>query len=301
MTHGLPRRPLAAGAGALPGGAEGWDPQGPLTLETTRAMQRAVREEGAVPATIGVLGGTLHIGLDDGSLAELAAETAAGKASTANLAAVMARGQSAGTAVSATLAACALAEAGPIRVFATGGIGGVHAGWTQRPDVSADLLQLATTPTCVVCAGAKSILDLPATVEALETLGVPVVGYQTDLFPRFHAPGDERLKTQHRADDPPAVARLCRLQWEVLSADVGVVLAHPIPPQFALDSQELDEAVAKANRAADDRAVTGAERTPFLLEELARLTNDRSLIANIALLLNNARLAAAVAVALCRT
>jgi len=300
MTHGLPRRPLARGASADPGGEKGWDPEGPLHLETARAMQRAVREGGAVPATIGVLGGALHIGLDDGSLVELAADTAAGKASTANLAAAMACGQSAGTAVSATLAACALAEAGPIRVFATGGIGGVHAGWTQRPDVSADLLQLATTPTCVVCAGAKSILDLPATVEALETLGVPVVGYQTDLFPRFHAPGDERLKTPHRADDPLAVARLCRLQWEVLSAEVGLVLANPIPPQFALDGRELDEAVVKANRAADDRAVTGPERTPFLLNELARLTDDRSLIANIALLLNNARLAAAVAVALCR-
>jgi pseudouridine-5'-phosphate glycosidase len=298
MTHGLPRRPLAAGAGALPGGAEGWDREGPLNLETARAMQRTVREGGAVPATIGVLGGTLHIGLDEQPLAELASDRTAAKASTANLAAVMARGQSAGTAVSATLAACALAEAGPIRVFATGGIGGVHAGWTQRPDVSADLLQLATTPTCVVCAGAKSILDLPATVEALETLGVPVVGYRTDHFPRFHAPGDERLHTTHRVDDAPAVARLCRVQWEVLGAEVGVVLANPIPPQFALDGRELEEAVAKANLAADEQAISGAQRTPFLLAELARLTDERSLVANIALLLNNARLAAAAAVAL---
>lgn len=297
LTHGLPRAPLADHVQAVGDLPEGWNPDGPTNLETARAMQRAVRKGGAVPAVIGVLEGALHIGLDDDALAGLAADAAARKASIGNLAHIMAGGQSAGTAVSATLAACMLAEAGPIRVFATGGIGGVHHGWTSRPDISADLLQLATTPVCVVCAGAKSILDLPATIEALETLGVPVVGYRTDRFPRFHAPGDDRLRTSQRADDPRSVAGLCRLQWEILGLEAGILLANPLPPQSALDREELDEAVRKANEVADDRGVEGADRTPCLLEELARLTGGRSLAANIALLVNNAHLAAAVAAA----
>ena len=295
LTHGLPREPLAARVQATGGSPEGWNPDGPTNLETARAMQRAVRESGAVPAMIGVLKGTLHIGLDDAALAGLAADAEARKASIGNLAHIMAGGQSAGTAVSATLAACMLAEAGPIRVFATGGIGGVHRGWTSRPDISADMLQLATTPVCVVCAGAKSILDLPATIEALETLGVPVVGYGTDRFPCFHARGDDRLRTPQRADDPRSVAAVCRLQWEILGLEAGILLANPLPPESALDRDELDEAVRQANAIADDRGVTGSDRTPFLLAELARLTGGRSLAANIALLVRNARLAGAVA------
>ncbi len=193
-------------------------------------MQRIVREGGAVPATIGIVDRTLHIGLDDESLTRLALDESAEKASTANLAQVLASGAAAGTTVSATLAACSMPEAGPIRVMATGGIGGVHRNWTRTPDISADLRELAATPACVVCTGAKSILDLPATVEALETLGVPIVGYRTDFFPRFHALGDERLTVQQRVDEPAAAAELCRTQWRMLRRPGGILLVGPLPP-----------------------------------------------------------------------
>ncbi|MDY7109324.1 MAG: pseudouridine-5'-phosphate glycosidase [Planctomycetota bacterium] len=300
LTHGLPRAPLAGFSDRDPGGGAGWDRAAPVNLEAARAMGRVVRAGGAVPAPIGVLKGRLHLGLDDEALAHLAADTAARKTSIAGLAHAIASGHSAGTTVSATLAACMLPKAGAIRVFATGGIGGVHRAWTRRPDISADLRQLARTPVCVVCAGGKSVLDLPATVEALEGLGVPVVGYRTDRFPRFHAAGDDRLRTPQRLDDPAAVARMCRQQWDELGQETGVLLANPIAEAFALDGEELEEAARQAERIADHRGVIGADRTPFLLEQLTRLTGGRSLLANLALLVNNAKVAAVVASALAR-
>jgi pseudouridine-5'-phosphate glycosidase len=298
LTHGLPRTPLAEVSDREPGGAAGWDRAAPTNLEAVRAMSRAVRAGGAAPACIGVLKGRLHIGLDEDALRTLAADTAARKASIAGLACALASESSAGLTVSAALAACTLPESGIIRVFATGGIGGVHRGWSWRPDVSGDLRQIARTPVCVVCAGAKSILDVPATVEALEALGVPVVGYGTDRFPRFHAGGDDRLRTPHRLDEPSAVARMCRHQWDELGLETGLVLANPVPARFALPQEELDEAVEQAAQIADDRRVIGPDRTPFLLDQLMRLTGGRSLAANLALLVSNARLAAAVASAL---
>jgi pseudouridine-5'-phosphate glycosidase len=292
LTHGLPRTPM-------PAGVPGVSPDGPTHHETMRAMLRAVFERGALPAVVAVVNGDLHVGLHDEAMLSLANDAHAEKASIANLAYVMAAGRSAGTTVSASLIGCSLAEPAPVRVFATGGIGGVHAGWTSRPDLSADLSQLARTPVCVVCAGAKSVLDLPATVEALETLGVPVVGYATDSFPRFHARTSGLPLGQH-VDDAEAAAAVCRIHWETLGNRSGVILANPIPDEFALDGGELDDAVARANAFADEEHVTGSERTPFLLEELTRLTEGRTLIANIALLLNNARVAAEVAIELAR-
>jgi pseudouridine-5'-phosphate glycosidase len=293
ITHGLPRAPMPN----PPGDPARWDASAPLHVEAARAVQRAVRDGGAVPAMIAVIDGELRIGLDDEALERLAAEDRPVKASVVNLAYAMDARAIAGTTVSATIAACGLLELGSIRVFATGGIGGVHAGWNERPDVSADLRQLAVSRVCVVCAGAKSILDVPATVEALEALGVPIVGFGTEAFPLFYARDDRDLRVAQRVDDPAAVASLCRVHWQILRRESGVLVANPIPKNDALGDDELRRAVGRANRIADDAGIAGPDRTPFLLTELARLTDGRSLRANVALLLNNARLAAAIAVA----
>ncbi len=292
VTHGLPRESTAGPWEEIDGE---WDAGKPLNLALAMAMQRRVRKAGAVPATVSVIDGKLRIGMDEEDLRLLAADETASKGSVSNLADVLAGGANGGTTVSATLAACARAEPAPIRVLATGGIGGVHARWTERPDISADLGQLSATRTCVVCAGAKSVLDLPATVEALETLGVPLVGYRTDWFPCFHAVGSEQLKVPQRVDDAQQAAALCRSHWDTLGFPSGILLANPIEPTFAMGNEELDAAVLRANEAAEQMGVMGAELTPFLLSELARITDGRSLMANISLLLHNAQVAAEVA------
>ena len=297
-THGLPREPLDAAARRALG--EPWDAHRAVNLETAGLMEDVVRRAGAVPATVGVVNGRLCIGLDAAALRQLATDAGARKISIENLAHALECGHSGGTTVSATLAACTQATPRPIRVMATGGIGGVHVGWTRRPDISADLRQLARTRVCVVCSGAKSIMDLPATVEALETLGVPVLGYRTNCFPRFYAVGDARLTLAQRADSPEQIARICRGHWEVLGAEGGVLAANPVPERYALPEAELGPAVAAANAAADAQAITGAARTPLLLEHLRKATGGRSLLANIALLLDNARLAAEIAAAIPR-
>ena len=294
-TTGLPRHPLD---GAPPGEAPGWDPAGPVNLETARLMERVIRTGGAVPATVAVLGGTLHVGLDDEELRRLAGSEDAAKTSAPDLAGAMASGGDAGTTVSATLLACRRVEAGPIRVMATGGIGGVHRGWPGIPDVSADLRQLALTPACVVAAGPKSVLDGRATLEALETLGVAVIGYRTNRLPRFHTAADDDLAVPARLDDVEAVARWCRTQWSVLGIQAGVLLANPIPPDAALEASEVEAAVAAAEDLAATRGITGRQRTPFLLAEMSRRLGPRSVEANIVLLAGNARLAGALAVAI---
>jgi pseudouridine-5'-phosphate glycosidase len=280
LTHGLPRDEHDPGAG-------------PLHLATARSMVEAVREGGAVPATVGVLAGRLHVGLEPDELERLAVAPDPAKASTSTLAAILAAGRDAGTTVAATLAACA-ATTPPLRVFATGGIGGVHPGFARLPDISADLTQLARTRTAVVCAGAKSILDLPATIEVLETLGVPVLGLETDHFPRFHARGTAALRTW-KVGGVVAAAEVCRTHWEVLGQPGGVLVTNPIPEAFALDDIALDAAVADANAAADAARAVGAARTPFVLADLAKRTAGRTLVANVALLLHNARAAAGLA------
>jgi pseudouridylate synthase len=308
ITCGLPRRPYPLPS-ALRAMAPQWNDSQPLNLEIGRAMTHAVRDNGAVPAIIAVIDGVLCIGLDDSDLTRLAADEGRGKASSTDLAAVMSAGQTAGTTVSGTLAGCAAARspltsssARPaLSVFATGGIGGVHRGWSAHLDISADLRAIASTPTCVVSAGAKSILDLPATLEILQTLGVPVVGYGTGWFPQFYCTGEPAsagsslLGLSHRVNDPQSAAQLCRTHWHTLKQSTGVLLCNPIPQEFALDAAEMDRAVAQAEAVASARGIAGPQRTPFLLNELERLTQGRSLIANVALLLNNASLAAKVA------
>lgn len=312
ITHGLPRDPLPS-ASRL--NVPGWDRAAPMNLELARAMDRTVRETGAVPATVAMIGGRLVAGLDDETLERLAEDADAAKASISDLASLAAAKRHAGATVSATLAACALthhdalaarsrsggAFAPPslpgIRVFATGGIGGVHRGWQRLPDVSADLRAIGSTPVCVVCAGAKSILDLPATLEALEALGVPVLGHRTDVFPQFQCVGDQSLRIApgKRVEDARQAAAICRAEWQALSLKSGILLANPVPAAHAMDPSRLAAAVEAAERMASERGIAGQARTPFLLAEIARLTEGRSLDANIALLLDNARLAGELA------
>ena len=269
-------------------------------------MERTVRSIGAIPATIAVVEGDLCIGLHDDELVKLATDTCAEKASVTDLAPQMARRATAGTTVSATLHACTLAPSNStnpesrIACFATGGIGGVHRNWQSRPDISADLRQIAVTPVCVVCSGAKSILDLPATLESLETLGVPVLGHCTDYFPQFFSAGDASLRLPHRVEDAKRAAEICATHWNTLQSTCGVLLCNPPPQRLALDAREIEAVIEAAEKSLADESIVGAARTPFLLSEIARLTNYRSLDVNIALLLNNARLAAELAAELIR-
>lgn len=266
----------------------------PHNLETARRLEAEVRRHGAVPATIAVRGGRLKAGLADDELQALAqAGPALPKLSRRDLAAQVARGGSGATTVAATMIVAALAG---IRVFATGGIGGVHRGAERSFDVSADLLELAQTPVAVVCAGAKSILDLGLTLEVLETHGVPVVGYGTDTLPAFYV-RDSGHRLELRVDSPDAAARLLQAQWS-LGLKGGVVLANPIPTEHAMPRGRIDAAIDQALAEAEAQGVRGKASTPFLLARVAALTGGDSLQANIALVLNNAALAAQVAAAL---
>jgi pseudouridine-5'-phosphate glycosidase len=292
ITAGLPRDPLDD----LPDyPTEGWRADAPINLELGRLLCRIARRRGVTPAVVAVLEGTLHIGLDDAQLERLARDPHALKTSITDLAHRMATGATAGTTVSATLAACTLAQPHPIRVFPTGGIGGVHRSWTDHLDVSADLRQLAMSQVCVVCAGAKAILDVPATIEMLETLGVPTVGYGTDHFPLFYCAGDEQLPVPTRLDRPAEVGHLLNTHWTTLKQPTGVLVATPVPRTHSLDRTEVEQDVILAENLAGARRLTGRDRTPFLLAELARRTEGRSLQANLALLANNVALAADIA------
>lgn len=300
VTHGVPREPLRR----RPAAADAhWDPDGPTNLELARLLIRTVVAEGAEPVVMGVLRGELRVGMSDDEIAALAADEGASKASARDVAALLADGCSAGLTVAGTLLACRLAcrttrDGAAIRVFATGGIGGAHRNWQQSADVSADLRALAESPTCVVCAGAKSILDLPATLEMLDSLGVPVIGFGTDFFPRFIAPPDPRLPLPRRVDDAPSVARICRLHWEGLGQRSAILVANPAPAAFAIDIETLEAATRVAESAAVESGAKGPAVTPILLAEIARRTGGRSLEANIAVLVANARLAAQVSLSL---
>lgn len=292
VTHGLPREPLgyAHGESAWPV----WDTSRPANLALAMLTAEAVRRAGAVPATVGMVNGRIMVGLEGSALEALAAEPRPRKLSARDLGPAAAQGASGGTTVAGTLAIC---RAVRIRVFATGGIGGVHRGWTTRPDVSADLHALASTPTAVVSAGAKAILDLPATVEALDTLGVPVLGVGTRWFPRFTSPGDDRLRVQAEVRDAAEAARVCLAHW-AFNPHTGVLVANPPPSAHAVPSGELEAALAQVERAAVDQGVHGEQLTPFLLAGLAAATHHRSVHANIAVLAHNAVTGAQLAVAL---
>jgi pseudouridine-5'-phosphate glycosidase len=269
----------------------------PENLAVARAMEAEVRAAGAVPATIAVLDGRLRVGLDPAALERLAGGSAV-KAAAGDLAAVMARGLDAATTVSATVVAAARAG---IAVFATGGIGGVHKRPLGEPaagktawDVSHDLVALARERVAVVCAGAKSILDLPTTLEALETLGVPVVGYGTSELPAFYV-RSSGLALEHRVDDARIIGSLLRAHWRGLAQPGGVLVVNPIAEEAALSAEEMEIAYQQAAEEAARAGVRGKSLTPFLLAALARATGGRSIGANRTLLLANARLAAAIA------
>jgi pseudouridine-5'-phosphate glycosidase len=266
----------------------------PLNLETARAAEAAVREVGAVPATVAVWQGRPAVGLGDQELEALAQKKAAIKASRRDLAVAVAQGLSAGTTVAATMF---LAHQAGIRLFATGGIGGAHRGTAHPWDISADLLEMARTPVAVVCAGAKSMLDITRTLEVLETQGVPVIGYGTDEFPAFYlrTSGEPVMA---RVDTPVQAAAVIAAHWQLGGA--GVVLAQPVVADVALEQTEFENALQQAEQKAADAGVRGKELTPFLLSKLADATAGKSLHANQALVVANARLAGQVACALGR-
>ena len=263
----------------------------PVNLETARAMQTEVRGAGATPATIALANGAAAVGADDSLLARLANEEGVRKVSLRDLAPVLAKRELGATTVAATVEIAARAG---IAVMATGGIGGVHRGAERSFDESADLEAIARHPVCVVCAGAKLVLDLALTLERLETLGVPVVGYGTDELPAFYV-RSSGLALAYRADDALSAARIAR---EQLARGAGLVIAVPIGAGDALDRREAEAEVARAVASADKAGVRGAALTPYLLAALGDATGGRSLRANVSLLRENARIAAQIALAL---
>ncbi len=275
----------------------------PHNLRLALRLEEIVREEGAEPATVGVIAGEIIVGLSRPQIEHLATAANVRKVSRRDLPIVVARRLDGATTVATT--AWAARRAG-ISVFATGGIGGVHriaapeaTGGTAgvlAADISADLPELAETPIVVVCAGAKAILDLPATLEWLETHGVPVIGYQTDEFPAFYN-RSSGLPVDVRADTPTEVAALFRAQ-RALGLPAGLLVAVPVPAAYELPAEQMTTAIGQALREAAGRGIKGKALTPFLLARISELTGEASLRANLALLENNARVAAQIAVAL---
>ncbi len=267
ITHGLPR---------------------PRNLELARDMEAAVRKGDAVPATIALLDGEIRIGLSDEELVRLSESDSTLKVSHRDFATAIVKKMSGGTTVAGTMFA---AHNAGIQVFATGGIGGVHK--ESSFDISTDLRALAETPMIVVCAGAKAILDLPATLEYLETMGVPVVGCQTDEFPAFYS-RESGLGVSVRLDTPKEIAEFARAHWR-LGMRSAVLVTNPVPETEAIPKSEMEPVIAKASAEAVAGQVHGQALTPFLLNRISELTEGKSLRANLALLLNNARLAAQIA------
>lgn len=267
LTHGLPR---------------------PQNLQLAHDMEHAVREEGATPATIGFLDGYLHIGLTEAELERLANEKEAHKVGPRDFATVLSQQACGGTTVAGTMFACKHAN---IKIFATGGIGGVHR--ESGFDISADLQALATIPMIVVCAGAKAILDLPATLEYLETMSVPVVGYGTDEFPAFYS-RSSGLDVSIRLDSVKEIVEFARAHWST-GLQSAVLVTNPVPGTDAISKSEMDPIIEQASKEAQAKGIHGQKLTPFLLQRISDLTKGRSMRANLSLLLNNARVAAQIA------
>lgn len=262
----------------------------PQNVQTAKEVEEIIRQNGAVPATIAVINGKIKIGLSDEELEFLATSKEIMKASRRDLPYLIAAKKHGATTVAATMIC---AQLGGIQVFVTGGIGGVHRGAEVTMDVSADLQELAKTNVAVVCAGAKSILDLGLTLEYLETNGVPVIGYQTDILPAFYT----RTSTHHvnfRVDSPEEAAALMKAKWD-LGLDGGIVIANPIPEEYAMDESVINNVIEVALKEADSKGIQGKEVTPFLLSRVKELTEGSSLEANIALVKHNAKVGALIA------
>jgi pseudouridine-5'-phosphate glycosidase len=270
ITHGLPQ---------------------PQNLALARDMEKQVRDRGAVPATVALLDGKIHIGLTDAELVRLSESTSTLKVSHRDFATAIVKKMDGGTTVAGTMYAANMAG---IQVFATGGIGGIHK--ESSFDISTDLRALANTPMIVVCAGAKAILDLPATLEYLETMGVPVVGYQTDEFPAFYS-RESGLTVSARLDSPKEIGDFARAHWN-LGMKSAVLVTNPVPESESISKSEMEPIIARASEEAIRHGIHGQKLTPFLLSRISELTNGKSMKSNLALLLNNAALAAEIAKAI---
>ncbi len=263
----------------------------PQNAETALQVEQIVRDNGAVPATIAIIKGRLKVGLSKEEIEYLGqAGQNVIKTSRRDIPFIVASGKDGATTVASTMILAAMAG---IRVFATGGIGGVHRGAEETFDVSADLQELAHTNVAVICAGAKSILDIGLTREYLETHGVPVVGYQTATLPAFYT-RESDFSVDYPLDTPQQIADALKAKW-ALNLNGGVVIANPIPEQFAMDRSKIDQAISNALAEMDEKGIGGKDSTPFLLAKVAEITGGDSLKANIQLVFNNARLAAQIA------
>jgi pseudouridine-5'-phosphate glycosidase len=262
----------------------------PQNLETALEVEEIVRQSGATPATIAIIDGRFRIGLDRAALESFAQDKTILKASRRDLPIVFARKQHAATTVAATMIGAFLAG---IKVFTTGGIGGVHRGAERNFDISADLQELAQTEVAVVCAGAKAILDLPLTLEYLETHGVPVLGYQTEEFPAFYS-RESGLKVDARVENGTEIATIMKAKWDS-NLHGGVLVCNPIPAEFSLEKKKIDALIQSALNEAAARQITGKALTPFLLAKITALSGGESLKSNIGLIKSNAALGAKIA------
>ncbi|AEV18897.1 UNVERIFIED_ORG: pseudouridine-5'-phosphate glycosidase [Anoxybacillus amylolyticus] len=262
----------------------------PENVQTAKDVERIIRDRGAVPATIAIIDGKIKIGLTDDELELLGTSRDVEKVSRRDLPYVVAMKKHGATTVAGTMIC---AEMAGIRVFATGGIGGVHRGAERTMDISADLQELARTNVAVVCAGAKSILDLGLTLEYLETHGVPVIGYQTDVLPAFYS-RTSPFRVGYRLDSAKEIAQFLETKWK-LGLNGGVVIANPVPKEDELEESYINAIIEQALKEAEKQHITGKSVTPFLLDRVKTLTGGKSLQANIALVKNNAALAADLA------
>jgi pseudouridine-5'-phosphate glycosidase len=265
----------------------------PQNIETARNVEKIIRDKGAVPATIAIMDGKIKIGLSDSELVQLGKEKDVEKVSRRDLPAVLASKKTGATTVAATMICADLAG---IRVFVTGGIGGVHRGAQETMDISADLQELAKTDVAVVCAGAKSILDIGLTLEYLETQGVPVIGYQTSDFPAFYT-RQSGYGVDVYAQSAEDIAHMLHVKWE-LNLEGGAVIGNPVPREHEMDPNEVNNIIHDAVKAANDEGITGKETTPFLLNRLKEISQGATLTTNIALVENNAVTGADIALAL---
>lgn len=263
----------------------------PANVETALEVERIIRENGAIPATMAIINGKIKVGLTKEEIEGLAQEKKVVKASRRDLPVILAQKLNGATTVAGTMI---IAKLVGIKVFVTGGIGGVHRGAQETMDISADLLELAQTDVAVVCAGAKSILDIGLTLEYLETHGVPILGYQTERFPAFYT-RDSGFPVDYKIDSAKEMAEVLRLKWEI-GLNGGIVVANPIPEEYALNDEEINSFIESALKEMTTQKITGKAVTPFLLARLEKITQGKSLAANIELIKNNAHVGAQIAV-----
>lgn len=268
----------------------------PKNVETALNVEKIVRENGAVPATIAIIKGKITVGITEEEIEYLGKKgLSVHKSSRRDLAVLLSKGEDGATTVATTMIAAAMAG---IKVFATGGIGGVHRGAETTMDISADLEELSETPVMVVCAGAKSILDLGLTLEYLETKGVPVIGYQTDCLPAFYT-RESNYSVDYRMDSPSKIAKTFAIK-QACNLKGGMLVTNPIPEEYSMDRKLIDNTIEEAIKEANNLGIHGKDTTPFLLDKIQKLTGGKSLESNIALVYNNVKLGAQIAAELCK-